>query len=88
MSESVTLEVCKRFAASMLRSGTTRRSPLAVALSGGPDSTALALLCAWWTGTGAMSYPLLLNISFHSFPPFPSPHGPFHLSPLPRQPSP
>eukprot|EP00884_Botryococcus_braunii_P000327 jgi/Botrbrau1/10295/Bobra.0120s0013.4 len=55
MPGSATIEVCKRFVASMKQCSCTKNSKLAVALSGGPDSTALALLCAWWAGTATPS---------------------------------
>jgi PP-loop superfamily ATP-utilizing enzyme len=54
MSGNTTVEVCKRFAAAMHQCGLTQCSRLAVAMSGGPDSTALAQLCAWWTRAGAL----------------------------------
>lgn len=41
--------VCRKFAESMKSAGLQPGAPVAVALSGGSDSLALALLVAWWS---------------------------------------
>lgn len=47
---SATSPLLARFAAAMQRCSVKPGDRLAVALSGGPDSLALAALTAWWQG--------------------------------------
>ena len=51
---SLAAALATRFAASLASAGVTCPSThrLAVAFSGGADSTATGLLAAWWAGTG------------------------------------
>lgn len=51
--ERTVLAVVEQFAQRMAALRVPRRTPVAVALSGGPDSLALAALTAWWSGTCA-----------------------------------
>ena len=69
---SSSVELLRRFASTLHDLRVCRTHRIAVALSGGSDSMALALLASWWKdGLGALTPAALLNLvpPPFSFPP-------------------
>ena len=58
-----TSAVAEHFAQRMAALRVARSTPVAVALSGGPDSLALAALTAWWSGACAALVSAALDVS-------------------------